>query len=138
MTQATHWFGDTLIDYNQSQDTGMMIIKIPSWKYFELKSQAQELENQLNKSSFGKGQEWEHKNMIANDDTKVSVIFLENTPTSYQTEISDEEIEKGADKFYPYDELLDDGLKGMIISAKKGAWFDAIKWYREQLKQRQF
>ena len=51
--------------------------------------------------------------------------------------ISDEDIEKGANECYPYDELLDDGLKGMIISAKKGAWFDAIKWYREQLKQRQ-
>jgi hypothetical protein len=50
------------------------------------------------------------------------------------SEMSDEEIEKGADECYPFDES-DDGLKGMIISAKKGAWFDAIKWYREQLKQ---
>jgi len=54
--------------------------------------------------------------------------WLNETP-----EISDEEIEKGADECYPFDES-DDGLKGMIISAKKGAWFDAIKWYREQLK----
>ena len=52
-----------------------------------------------------------------------------------QQEISDEEIEEGADKYYPCDEL-DYGLKGMIISAKKGAWFDAIKWYREQLKSK--
>ena len=51
--------------------------------------------------------------------------------------ISDEDIEKGANECYPYDEFLDDGLKGMIISAKKGAWFDAIKWYREQIKSRQ-
>jgi len=53
-----------------------------------------------------------------------------------QQEISDEEIEEGADEYYPCDEL-DDGLKGMIISAKKGAWFDAIKWYREQLKNKE-
>jgi len=51
-----------------------------------------------------------------------------------QQEISDEEIEKGADECYPFDES-DDGLKGMIISAKKGAWFDAIKWYREHLEK---
>ena len=46
MEQATHWFADKLIDYNQSQDTGMMIIKIPSWEYFELKAQAKEMEKQ--------------------------------------------------------------------------------------------
>ena len=67
---------------------------------------------------------------------KENHIVDTNEMVSSQTEISDEEIEKGADKFYPYDELLDDGLIGMIISAKKGAWFDAIKWYREQIKNK--
>ena len=51
-------------------------------------------------------------------------------------EISDEEIEKAAEEKYPYNELEVGGdFIGMLISAKKGAWFDAIKWYREQLKQ---
>ena len=60
-----------------------------------------------------------------------------NEMISSQTEISDEEIEKGAKSKYPYNVFKDDDIKGMIISAQRGAWVDAIKWYREQLKQRQ-
>jgi hypothetical protein len=49
-------------------------------------------------------------------------------------EISDEEIEKAAEEKYPYNELRDGDFKGMLISAKKNAWVDAIKWYSEKLK----
>ena len=50
------------------------------------------------------------------------------TPTSSQTEISDEEIEKGAD--YYGDRWIDarEAFYGFLEGAK---------WYREQLKQRQ-
>ena len=56
------------------------------------------------------------------------------TPTSSQTEISDEEIEKGAEyawSDYEYEE-------GNLYSTTfKGGWKLAIKWYREQLKNKQ-
>jgi hypothetical protein len=51
-------------------------------------------------------------------------------------EISDEEIEKAAEKNYSYDELRDGEFMGIIISSKIDAWVDAIKWYREQLKNK--
>jgi hypothetical protein len=44
---------------------------------------------------------------------------------SSQTEISDEEIEKAANYFYP---LLGE-------QSKKALWVNGCKWYREQLKQ---
>ena len=47
--------------------------------------------------------------------------------TSSQTEISDEEIEKAGNYFYP---LLGE-------QSKKSLWINGCKWYREQLKQRQ-
>ena len=47
------------------------------------------------------------------------------TPTSSQTEISDEEIEKA---FTDASERLSEYKEGLI---------DGAKWYREQLKQRQ-
>ena len=54
--------------------------------------------------------------------------------TSSQTEISDEEIEKGAEyawSDYEYEE-------GNLYSTTfKGGWKLAIKWYREQLKNKQ-
>ena len=54
--------------------------------------------------------------------------------TSSQTEISDEEIEKGAENAwsdYEYEE------GNLYKTTFKGGWEKAIKWYREQLKQRQ-
>ena len=51
-------------------------------------------------------------------------------------EISDEEIEAQAKLKYPYNILKDNDIKAMIISAQRGAWVDAIKWYREQLKSK--
>ena len=53
------------------------------------------------------------------------------TPTSSQTEISDEEIEKGAKEWYE----KEGHYKPSAIALK--TWVYAIKWYREQLKQRQ-
>ena len=47
--------------------------------------------------------------------------------TSSQTEISDEEIEKAGNYFYP---LLGE-------QSKKSLWINGCKWYREQLKSRQ-
>lgn len=49
-------------------------------------------------------------------------------------ELSDEELEKLAEKEYPYDELVDTDYKGMIVSAERAAWIDGIKWFREQIK----
>ena len=51
--------------------------------------------------------------------------------TSSQTEISDEEIEKGAKEWYE--------KKGLLrpYQIEKMAWISAIKWYREQLKTKQ-
>lgn len=48
--------------------------------------------------------------------------------TSSQTEISDEEIEKGAEEWY--------GKKGLLrpYQIEKMAWISAIKWYKEQIK----
>jgi hypothetical protein len=48
-----------------------------------------------------------------------------------QTEISDEEIEKGAKEWYEIEG--DYKLNAMALKT----WVYAIKWYREQLKQRQ-
>ena len=59
-----------------------------------------------------------------------------NEMISSQTEISDEEIEKQAEKYYSYDELRDGEFMGTIIASKIDAWVDAIKWYREQLKNK--
>jgi hypothetical protein len=59
---------------------------------------------------------YEHKETIATADT----------PTSSQTEISDEEIKKEADYQFRHFE-----------QSKKDIWTNACKWYREQLKQRQ-
>jgi hypothetical protein len=47
--------------------------------------------------------------------------------TSSQTEISDEEIEKSANYYYP---LLGE-------QSKKALWINGCKWYREQLKSKQ-
>ena len=69
---------------------------------------------------------YEHKDTITSADT----------PVFYQT-ISDEELEKLAEKEYPFDELVDTDYKGMIISAERGAWVNACKWYREQIKKKQ-
>ena len=64
---------------------------------------------------------YEHKETITSADTKVSTSFLENTPTSSQTEISDEDIKKFASDFYD-----NNGADEFIIIG--------AKWYREQLK----
>ena len=47
--------------------------------------------------------------------------------TSSPQEISDEEIEKAANYFYP---LIGE-------QSKKALWKSGCKWYREQLKQKQ-
>jgi hypothetical protein len=83
---------------------------------------------------------YEHKETITSSDTKVSETFLDQVPdvrkmVSSQTEISDEEIEKAVEQKYPY-KVSDTDIKGMIISAQRGAWTDAIKWYREQLRKK--
>lgn len=62
-------------------------------------------------------------------------IFENNKIVSSETEISDEEIEKAS---YNYAELYQcptelKMCKHDVISA----WNNAIKWYKEQLKQRQ-
>jgi hypothetical protein len=46
---------------------------------------------------------------------------------SSQTEISDEEIEKGGWKYF-YENKI--SLKNIVV------WINACKWYREQLKQK--
>ena len=48
----------------------------------------------------------------------------------YKTEISDEEIEKGAKEWYNKEGIAN-------YKAEIRAWVSACKWYREQLKQRQ-
>lgn len=68
---------------------------------------------------------YEHKDTITSADT----------PVFYQT-ISDEELEKLAEKEYPFDELVDTDYKGMIISAERGAWIEGIKWYKEQIEKK--
>jgi hypothetical protein len=88
-------------------------------------------DSSIQKRIFIKGAKWQEKHSKSlSDKWKEYQDWLNEPP-----EISDEEIEKCAEEYYSYDELYD-GLKGMIISAKKGAWFDAIKWYREQLKNK--
>ena len=54
--------------------------------------------------------------------------------TSSQTEISDEEIEKGAENAWSDYEYEEGNLYSTTF---KGGWKLAIKWYREQLKSRQ-
>jgi hypothetical protein len=61
------------------------------------------------------------------------ITHLKSTKTP-DVEISDEEIEAQAKLKYPYNILKDNDIKAMIISAQRGAWVDAIRWYREQLK----
>ncbi|CAB4162015.1 hypothetical protein UFOVP778_22 [uncultured Caudovirales phage] len=56
---------------------------------------------------------------------------LEKSNTSSQTEISDEDIEKAAKEWYE----KEGHYKPSAIALK--TWGYAIKWYREQLKQRQ-
>ena len=51
---------------------------------------------------------------------------MEEYATSSQTEISDEEIEKAANYFYP---LLGE-------QSKKSLWINGCRWYREQLKKK--
>ena len=79
---------------------------------------------------------YEHKETITSSDTKVSETFLDHVPdvrnmVSSQTEISDEEIEKGAKEWYN----KEGAYSASAIALK--TWVYAIKWYREQLKQRQ-
>ena len=54
--------------------------------------------------------------------------------TSSQTEISDEEIEKASENAWSDYEYEEGNLYSTTF---KGGWKLAIKWYREQLKQRQ-
>ena len=58
----------------------------------------------------------------------------ETQTTSSQTEISDEEIEKGAKDAWSDYEYEEGNLYSTTF---KGGWKLAIKWYREQLKQKQ-
>jgi hypothetical protein len=125
MKSAAQWLVDKLIDYNYSQDTGMINIKIPSWEFLEIKHQAQEIENQFNKNQFGKGQEWEHKNMITSDDTQVSKTFLEAQPPLPQQEISDEEIQA---------EAIKRSSKYQDSTLFENTWEEAIEWYKEKLQ----
>ena len=57
----------------------------------------------------------------------------ETQTTSSQTEISDEEIEKGAKDAWSDYEYEEGNLYSTTF---KGGWEYAIKWYREQLKQK--
>lgn len=67
---------------------------------------------------------YEHKETIATSDT----------PTSSQTEISDEEIKKAAHEHgYEHHSFF----TAATSNQKKLSWIAACKWYREQLKQRQ-
>ena len=59
---------------------------------------------------------------------------LDEIPTSSQTEISDEEIEKGAENAWSDYEYEEGNLYSTTF---KGGWKLAIKWYREQIKSRQ-
>jgi hypothetical protein len=47
-----------------------------------------------------------------------------------QQEISDEEIEKSAEEFYPTDDIYRE------MWAENRCWQMGAKWYREQLKQK--
>ena len=127
MKSAIQWFVEKLIDHNYSQHDGMLNIKIPSWEFLEFKHQAQDLEKELNKNQFGKGQEWEHKNIITSDDTQVSKTFLEAEPQLPQQEISDEEIDKWVASTPYYGHCTPEYKEGL----EEGA-----KWYREQLKSK--
>jgi len=74
---------------------------------------------------------YEHKETITSADTQVSKTFLEAQPQLPQQEISDEEIEKGAEDWYNKEGII------KIIKPNKveiRAWISACKWYREQLK----
>ena len=57
-----------------------------------------------------------------------------NEMVSSQTEISDEEIEKGAENAWSDYEYEEGNLYSTTF---KGGWKLAIKWYREQIKSRQ-
>jgi hypothetical protein len=76
---------------------------------------------------------WDNRNkdVIKSDGKTAEQYYNENYGskgsdiTSSQTEISDEEIEKAANYFYP---LIGE-------QSKKALWKSGCKWYREQLKQ---
>ena len=57
-----------------------------------------------------------------------------NEMVSSQTEISDEEIEEASENAWSDYEYEEGNLYSTTF---KGGWKLAIKWYREQLKQRQ-
>ena len=61
-------------------------------------------------------------------------IDIMNETLSSQTEISDEEIEKGAKDAWSDYEYEEGNLYSTTF---KGGWKLAIKWYREQIKSRQ-
>ena len=81
-----------------------------------------ELERDLTLADWKQAKEMEKQQMNHIVDT--------NKMVSSQTEISDEEIEKGAKDWYE--------KKGLLrpYQIEKMAWISAIKWYREQLKKR--
>ena len=126
--------------------TNEMTISISASDYLDIKRLSKEMEKQqiIEAAERWKGTDFaeqyynETYGSKGSDETLKDYHIVDtNEMVSSQTEISDEEIEKGAEEKYPYNELRDGEFKGMLISAKKNAWIDAIRWYREQLKQRQ-
>jgi hypothetical protein len=73
---SIEWLYDELAKNNNSNDS----IKERIYKQSQIWKDAKEMHKQEMKIQFGKGQEWEHKNMITSDDTQVSKTFLENVP----------------------------------------------------------
>lgn len=71
---------------------------------------------------------YEHKETITSSDTKVSISFLDNVPTTSPLEISDEEIEKAAKEKHV-------GLSRDVANYR-GCFVQGAKWYREQLKKK--
>ena len=62
---------------------------------------------------------------IIDSDKYYTIIDQAKEMEKQQTEISDEEIKKAGNYFYP---LLGE-------QSKKSLWINGCKWYREQLKQ---
>jgi hypothetical protein len=68
-----------------------------------------------------------HRGMELQEKQNNRIGFRERNGLLPQQEISDEEIEKEVNEYAKLNQILID----------KFAWMDAIKWYREQLKQKQ-
>ena len=129
---AVNWLDEQLQDkmyFVYGYTDGVRKVTIPLEDYMKFKQEALELEKQqiidavnIDKRQYDNAQHYFAETYGSKGSDELHEHNLEDKPTSSQTEISDEEIEKA---FTDASERLSEYKEGLI---------DGAKWYREQVR----